>query len=164
MFSYAKNLRFFHPQQLALRWCVTPSGPNFNGFTPINLKMEEPLPVTRNKGGRPKKAPSDLFSEIVTMRFTATELADLTAQAEKLNMSLSEYFRERLINGQVKFYPRIAPDEKFKAELKRLGSNMNQVALKVNVFTGSGDKLRVLWDLHAIREEIEKFNIEAVRP
>lgn len=65
------------------------------------------------------------------VRVTEQELKDIKNKAELAGMSVSEFARQQLSNGQVVAAPSVGFIETIR-ELKRIGSNLNQIARKLN--------------------------------
>ncbi|RKR84408.1 hypothetical protein BDD43_4643 [Mucilaginibacter gracilis] len=102
--------------------------------------MEQQEVNLKNKGGRPKKAVKR--NQLMAIKCTLYERRAIEARAKSVNLSVSEYLRELGLTGKIDSRNKTLPPEvlTLKAELKHLGSNMNQVAKKRN----SGDELTPL--------------------
>ncbi len=68
-------------------------------------------------------------TETLTLRFTKSEKAEIVAQAKKAKMTLTEYIVALSKRTEIVLPPDTAP---IIVELKRIGSNINQIAAKVN--------------------------------
>jgi hypothetical protein len=84
----------------------------------------------RNKGGRPKK--KDLRDRRVEIRLTQEEHQILSKKAIRLNRSMAELLRDGALN--VKVLEKQEPKELIdvQRELSKIGTNVNQVARKLN--------------------------------
>ena len=61
--------------------------------------MEEQRTVTRNKGGRPKKAVKK--DQILAVKCSLFERKAIEARAKSVNLTVSEYLREMALTGKV---------------------------------------------------------------
>ncbi len=68
-------------------------------------------------------------SETVTIRLTKAEKASLTAKAKSAKMTLTEYILAVSRDKKIVLPPDTAP---IILELKRIGNNLNQIAVRVN--------------------------------
>ena len=68
-------------------------------------------------------------NETLTIRLTKSEKALITAKAKKAKMNLTEYIAALSKEKEIVLPPDITP---LITELKRIGNNLNQLAMKVN--------------------------------
>ena len=89
-------------------------------------------PVTRNKGGRPKKAIKQ--REFIGVKCSLFEKIILKQKAKAVGLSLSEYLRETGLKGQAVSKTRAFPKEmlQFTGTLNHMAANLNQIAKKRN--------------------------------
>lgn len=81
----------------------------------------------KKKGGRPPKSPSEKRSRILKFRVSTAEYDAVQAKASDSNLSLSEFARQMILNGQV--ITPVSPAElRLIAELTREKNNLNQLA------------------------------------
>lgn len=85
-------------------------------------------------GGRPKKADGETRSELVAVRLTITEKAELDRRAGQAGLSPSEYlrhcvFRRRTPAGKAGTDPALVSElNRLTLETARIGNNLNQLA------------------------------------
>lgn len=94
---------------------------------------------TRNpKGGRPKKAASELRSERVAVRLTISEKATISANAARAGMDVSDYLRLLGMGSPPPARPASNDDGlptgtvALISEVNRIGVNVNQLARAVH--------------------------------
>ena len=81
----------------------------------------------KKKGGRPPKSPSEKRSCILKFRVSTAEYDAVQAKASDSNLSVSEFARQMILNGQV--ITPVSPAElRLIAELTREKNNLNQLA------------------------------------
>ena len=85
----------------------------------------------QNKGGRPPKPSVEKRSRILKFRVSTAEYDTLKAKASRSNLTLSEFARQMVLNGQV--ITLVSPAElRLIAELTREKNNLNQLAKVLN--------------------------------
>lgn len=89
----------------------------------------------------------------VTIRLTQDEYNKLNNETQKLNMSMSELIRHKILNKKVKVKSKLSTQIVY--ELNRIGNNLNQIAKHCNT-TKTIDKL-VLQQLVDIEKELKKI-------
>jgi hypothetical protein len=97
------------------------------------------------------KAPEDRHSKTVCVRLTADEHADALAVAAGLGISVS-----RLMRSRAEALPAPMADRKLALEFGKIGSNLNQIAHKINTGT-QPDLATVAPVLEALRASLEEF-------
>jgi hypothetical protein len=81
---------------------------------------------------RPTKGQDDQLSEIFRCRMKPAEYLRILRQAERSNLSLSEYARRALLSGAVSVTPAKGPDPETFDQLRRIGVNLNQAVHKLH--------------------------------
>lgn len=94
--------------------------------------MEEQNVITKNKGGRPKKAVKK--DQLMAIKCTLYERKVIEARAKSANLSVSEYLREVGLTGKIDRRDKALPKEvlNLTAALNHMGANLNQIAKKRN--------------------------------
>ena len=94
--------------------------------------IEEQNVMTKNKGGRPKKAIKR--DQLMAVKCTLYERKVIEARAKSVNLSISEYLRETGLTGKINRRNQALPKEilNFTATLNHMGANLNQIAKKRN--------------------------------
>ena len=94
--------------------------------------MEEQNVITKNKGGRPKKAIKR--DQLMAIKCTLYERKVIEARAKSANLSVSEYLREIGLTGKIDRRDKALPKEVlgFTAMLNHMAANLNQIAKKRN--------------------------------
>lgn len=94
--------------------------------------MEEQNVITKNKGGRPKKAVKK--DQLMAIKCTLYERKVIEARAKSANLSVSEYLREIGLTGKIDRRNKALPKEvlSFTAMLNHMAANLNQIAKKRN--------------------------------
>ncbi|GAA4445246.1 hypothetical protein GCM10023091_36620 [Ravibacter arvi] len=94
--------------------------------------IEEQNVMTKNKGGRPKKAIKR--DQLMAVKCTLYERKIIEARAKSVNLSISEYLRETGLTGKIDSRNKALPKEvlNFTARLNHMGANLNQIAKKRN--------------------------------
>lgn len=102
--------------------------------------MEMQDVTTKNKGGRPKKTVKK--DQLMAIKCTAGERKIIEDRAASVHLSVSEFLRELGLTGKIDSRKKALSPEALmlRAELKHVGSNLNQAAKKRN----SGDELNAL--------------------
>ena len=102
--------------------------------------MEEQRTVTRNKGGRPKKAIKR--DQILAVKCSLFERRAIEARAKSSNLTVSEYLREIALTGKIDRRQKVFPKEvlALSGTVNHIAANLNQIAKKRN----SGDELNAL--------------------
>lgn len=86
----------------------------------------------RNPMARPQKAPHEKATEQVNIRLSPVDLARLRVKAARAGMTVSDFVRAAALNKSVTVTETSAPDFLTRNELRRIGSNLNQVAHVMN--------------------------------
>ena len=85
---------------------------------------------------RPQKESDMKREHRVTIRLTDTEFSIIENTAEQADMSISEYMRKQIMEGQVNTKFEIVADvkeiKKLIGELGKIGNNLNQIARYFN--------------------------------
>lgn len=94
--------------------------------------MEEQNVITKNKGGRPKKAIKR--DQLMAIKCTLYERKVIEARAKSANLSVSEYLREIGLTGKIDRRDKALPKEVLgvTAMLNHMAANLNQIAKKRN--------------------------------
>ena len=102
--------------------------------------MEEQKPVTRNKGGRPKKAIKK--DQLLAVKCSLFERNAIEARAKSANLTVSEYLREIAMTGKIDRREKALPKEVLEkiGTINHVAANVNQIAKKRN----SGEELNAL--------------------
>ena len=85
---------------------------------------------------RPQKESDMKREHRITIRLTDTEFSIIENMAEQADMTISEYMRKQIMEGQVNTKFEIVADvkeiKKLIGELGKIGSNLNQIARYFN--------------------------------
>ena len=102
--------------------------------------MEEQRTVTRNKGGRPKKAVKK--DQILAVKCSLFERRAIEARAKSTNLTVSEYLREMALTGKIDIRQKTFPKQvlALSGTFNHIAANLNQIAKKRN----SGEELNAL--------------------
>lgn len=102
--------------------------------------MEEQRTVTRNKGGRPKKAIKK--DQILAVKCSLFERRAIEARAKSTNLTVSEYLREMALTGKIDIRQKTFPKQilALSGTFNHIAANLNQIAKKRN----SGEELNAL--------------------
>lgn len=94
--------------------------------------MEEQNVITKDKGGRPKKAVRR--DQLMAIKCTRYERKVIEARSKSANLSVSEYLREIGLTGRIDKRNKALPKEvlSLTAALNHMGANLNQIAKKRN--------------------------------
>lgn len=94
--------------------------------------MKQTALQKRNKWGRPVKAVKR--NHVLSLKCTEGEQAIITANAQKAQLTVSEFLREMACNGQVVSTKKILPREvlQLTGMLNHMAANLNQIAKKRN--------------------------------
>jgi hypothetical protein len=94
--------------------------------------MEERKTITRNKGGRPKKAIKK--DQLLAIKCSLYERRAIEARAKSANLSTSEYLREIGLTGKIDRRDKALPREvlELTGTLNHMAANLNQIAKKRN--------------------------------
>lgn len=96
-------------------------------------------------------------TENLTIRLTLKERQILQERADKSNRKITTYIRETSLGKTLHEKP---PDEFFKAlwDLDKIGTNLNQVAIKVNTYNYLDEKelKRIILELDNITKELRR--------
>ena len=120
---------------------------------------------------RPQKESDMKREHRVTIRLTDTEFSIIENTAEQADMTISEYMRKQIMEGQVNTKFEIVADvkeiKKLIGELGKIGSNLNQIARYLNEYGApynalSGEVRAAIADLAALKYEVLKKVGDAV--
>lgn len=102
--------------------------------------MEELRTVTRNKGGRPKKAIKK--DQMLAVKCSLFERKAIEARAKSVNLTVSEYLREIALTGKIDRRVKVFPKEvlAMSGTFNHIAANLNQIAKKRN----SGEELNAV--------------------
>ncbi|HET6254713.1 MAG TPA: mobilization protein [Puia sp.] len=102
--------------------------------------MEQQRTLTRNKGGRPKKAVKK--DQILAVKCSLFERRAIEARAKSTNLTVSEYLREIALTGKIDRRLKVFPKEvlALSGTFNHIAANLNQIAKKRN----SGEELNAL--------------------
>jgi len=102
--------------------------------------MEVQKPVTRNKGGRPRKAIKK--DQLLAVKCSLFERRAIEARAKSVHLSTSEYLREMALIGKIDSREKVLPKEvlEMTGTFNHIAANLNQIAKKRN----SGEELNAL--------------------
>jgi hypothetical protein len=94
--------------------------------------MEDQKQITRNKGGRPKKAVKK--DQLLAVKCTLFERRAIEARAKSTGLTNSEYLREMGLTGKIDTRQRAMPKEvlALTGTLNHVAANLNQIAKKRN--------------------------------
>ena len=102
----------------------------------FSLSYAEPMCRKEHPMTRPQKESDMKREHRVTIRLTDTEFSIIENTAEQEDMSISEYMRKQIMEGQVNTKFEIVADvkeiKKLIGELGKIGSNLNQIARYFN--------------------------------
>ena len=90
----------------------------------------------------------------IVMKFRATEeeAAEIRRKAAAAGMTVSRFLRTAAVNSQVVLY-NTADVFGLRSELKRIGNNINQIAMVVN-----SNKAVYLSDVRELRKQLNEMN------
>ena len=120
---------------------------------------------------RPQKESYMKREHRITIRLTDTEFSIIENSAEQAYMSISEYMRKQIMEGQVNTKFEVVADvkeiKKLIGELGKIGSNLNQIARYLNEYgvpynTLSGEVRAAISDLAVLKYEVLKKVGDAV--
>ena len=120
---------------------------------------------------RPQKESDMKREHRVTIRLTDTEFSIIENTAEQADMTISEYMRKQIMEGQVNTKFEVVADvkeiKKLIGELGKIGSNLNQIARYLNEYgvpynALSGEVRAAISDLAALKFEVLQKVGEAV--
>lgn len=99
----------------------------------------------RNPMARPQKAPHEKATEQVNIRLSPADLARIRMQADRASMTVSDFVRAAALRKTVTVTETSAPDFLTRNELRRIGSNLNQMAHVMNAGgVSSPDRIEAL--------------------
>ena len=81
---------------------------------------------------RPKKDPTHCRTEQVNIRLSPTELSRLQEKADTAQTTLTAFVRAAATSKPVRAMPSSSEDFELRAELRRIGVNLNQIAKSLN--------------------------------
>ncbi len=118
---------------------------------------DEPKPTT-GKGGRPRKENSEeLFSLLVSFRVTKEEKEHLVTQAKAARRTLARFLYERLVTQKLHFTIKKSIDKETLQALNRIGSNINQIAARLNSAPESVLFTKEIATIEEVRSSLERF-------
>ena len=115
---------------------------------------------------RPQKESDMKREHRVTIRLTDTEFSIIEKTAEQADMSISEYMRKQIMEGQVNTKFEVVADvkeiKKLIGELGKIGSKLNQIARYINqgVIISSDMKTEIkksLRDIYEMKYEVMRM-------
>lgn len=115
---------------------------------------------------RPQKESYMKREHRITIRLTDTEFSIIENSAEQAYMSISEYMRKQIMEGQVNTKFEVVADvkeiKKLIGELGKIGSNLNQIARYFNQGGIISSEMRKeikksLRDIYEMKYEVEKM-------
>ena len=88
----------------------------------------------KNKGGRPKLAPTEKKKySLPPVRLCTNDIHIVKALAKHAGLSLTEYQRQMILNGKV--VERLSPEHMYiYRQLACIGNNQNQLARQANTY------------------------------
>ena len=92
--------------------------------------MEEFVPY--NPDGRPAKDPEEKRSERITSYVTPEEYDTIRIKCKLAGMSVSDFLRSLALGKEISTQANPEELKKIRAELGKIGSNINQIAKAVN--------------------------------
>lgn len=81
---------------------------------------------------RPRKNPQDRRTEQIGLPLSPVELAKLKAKAEAAGTNTTEFARAAALGKRIAVTQSTAPDFITRHELRRIGTNLNQMAKAMN--------------------------------
>ena len=111
---------------------------------------------------RPQKESDMKREHRVTIRLTDTEFSIIENTAEQADMSISEYMRKQIMEGQVNTKFEVVADvkeiKKLIGELGKIGSNLNQIARYFNQGGIISSEMRKsLRDIYEMKYEVMRM-------
>ena len=99
----------------------------------VSLKFHE-MNSDKNKGGRPKLAPTEKKKySLPPVRLCTNDFHIVKAMAKHAGLSLTEYQRQMILNGKV--VERLSPEHMdIYRQLAGIGNNQNQLARQANTY------------------------------
>lgn len=94
--------------------------------------METPVPYRVKQEGRPPKNPEDKRSALLKCYVTPEESEALKLKCRLAGMSMSDFLRSLALDQEIKAQANPTELKQIRAELGRIGGNINQIAKKVN--------------------------------
>ena len=91
---------------------------------------------------------------IMKFRATEEEASEIRRKATAAGMTVSRFLRTAAVNSQVVLY-NTADIFGLRSELRRIGNNINQIAMVVN-----SEKKVFKGDIDSLRREVEKISEE----
>ncbi len=82
---------------------------------------------------RPKKTKEERLSELLAIRLTPTDYAELSASAIDANMTITDYARQQILNGHVVINQTRKLDPADYNQIRRLGINLMQMLHSANI-------------------------------
>jgi|GEM_PF-857845 len=99
----------------------------------------------RSPMARPQKAPHEKATEQVNIRLSPADLARVRVKAARAGMTVSDFVRAAALNKSVTVTETNGPDFLTRNELRRIGSNLNQMAHVMNAGgVSSPDRIEAL--------------------
>lgn len=115
---------------------------------------------------RPQKESYMKREHRITIRLTDTEFSIIENSAEQAYMSISEYMRKQIMEGQVNTKFEVVADvkeiKKLIGELGKIGSNLNQIARYFNqggIISAEmrGEIKKCIRDIYEMKYEVMKM-------
>jgi hypothetical protein len=124
--------------------------------------MEQKEPVKKHRGGRPKKSIKN--DQVLHVKCTLLDKTTIQGKARIAGYTVSRFMREIALKGKIDRKDKTFPKEvlKFEALINNIGSNLNQIAKKLN----STGQLSPFWakqlefhldELEIIKEKINSY-------
>ncbi len=106
---------------------------------------EEPAKYqVKRQGGRQKKSPEAVRSQIISFRVKPSEFDKLKSQAESLGLDVGHFCRTLVLGKKVESVLVKQANQEVVRQLSRIGVNINQVAKHYNQGTQAETSLREL--------------------
>jgi hypothetical protein len=86
----------------------------------------ENLSIQKNKGGRPKVDDFNKKSQVISVRYTETELATIEVKSKMAAKSVRDFIRESALNSEVKSKISVEQFSEIK-KINLIGNNLNQL-------------------------------------
>ncbi len=108
---------------------------------------------------RPRKHAHEKFNKrLPSPRCTEAEFSAVHAKAQRANMTVTEYIRQMALHGKVtmKKSQGITANFELVQQLKKIGTNVNQIAKNLNIFgsPATADQKRVWLKLEQVLDNL----------
>ena len=114
--------------------------------------------TTTGKGGRPRKENSEeLFSLMIGFRVTESEKEHLVSQAKAARTTLARFLYERLVTQKLHFTVKKSIDKETLQALNRIGSNINQIAARLNSVADPHLFTKEIAAIEEIKNSLERY-------